>query len=219
MRTTLGVFAKWPAPGRAKTRLGLDPDLAARVARAFLLDTLSCLAGVPARRVLVFSPPEAEIDFASLVGPGYLLVPQADGDLGRRLETFIGAELAAGSGKVVVVGADSPTLPVGLVERAIASLDEADLVIGPATDGGYYLLGCTRLPPVFAGVRWSSAEVLSDTVARLSDPGWRLALLPPWYDVDTPDGLAMLRGHLSALRRAGIDPGSPHTEALLREVR
>ena len=62
------------------------------------------------------------------------------------------------------------------------------MVLGPALDGGYYLIGCgRRLPPVFEGVRWSTNHVLADTVARLADPSWRLALLPPWYDVDTPE--------------------------------
>ena len=63
---------------------------------------------------------------------------------------------------------------------------------------------------------WSSAAVLADTVARLDDPAWRLSLLPLWYDVDTPADWSMLRGHVAALRLAGIDPGVPETEALLR---
>ena len=92
------------------------------------------------------------------------------------------------------------------------------MVLGPATDGGYYLVGSgPRLPPIFSNVAWSSGHVLTDTVAALTDPRWRLALLPPWYDVDTPDDWAMLCGHLAALRRAGIDPDVPYTEALSRE--
>jgi glycosyltransferase A (GT-A) superfamily protein (DUF2064 family) len=72
------------------------------------------------------------------------------------------------------------------------------------------------VPPVFDGVAWGTSRALADTVARLAGP-WRLALLPPWYDVDTPDDWAMLCGHLAALRRAGTDPGAPHTEALALE--
>ena len=118
----------------------------------------------------------------------------------------------------MVVGADSPTLPLDQVARAFEELGRADVVLGPALDGGYYLVGCgPRRPPIFAGIAWSTGRVLADTVAALSDPCWRLALLPPWYDVDTPDDWAMLCGHLAALRRAGIDPGAPHTEALTRE--
>jgi glycosyltransferase A (GT-A) superfamily protein (DUF2064 family) len=133
-----------------------------------------------------------------------------------RLESFIAAALATAS-KVVVIGTDSPTLPVEYIERAFADLDRADVVLGPAVDGGYYLVGCRRLPPIFAGIDWSSNRVLAQTIDRLVTPSWSLALLPPWYDVDTPKDWSMLRGHVKAMRRARIDPGIPHTESLLRE--
>jgi rSAM/selenodomain-associated transferase 1 len=214
MTCSLGVFAKWPHPGTVKTRLGGPAGWNAAVARAFLLDTLARTAGLADRRVLAFAPPEARGPFAALVS-GVVLTPQADGDLGARLHAFLAGELGGGAGKVVVVGTDSPTLPPEYIARAFAALDRADVVLGPATDGGYYLLGCRRAPPVFDGVAWSSPQVLGETVDRLGDPGWELALLPPWYDVDTPEGWAMLAGHARAMRRAGIDPGIPHTEALL----
>jgi glycosyltransferase A (GT-A) superfamily protein (DUF2064 family) len=119
----------------------------------------------------------------------------------------------------VVVGTDSPTLPIEYIRRAFAELESADVVLGPATDGGYYLAGCgTELPPLFDHIAWSSGRVLADTIAALAEPRWRLALLPPWYDVDTPADWDLLRGHVAALRRAGIDPAAPHTEALLRDV-
>jgi rSAM/selenodomain-associated transferase 1 len=213
----LGLFAKWPAPGTAKTRLGPTPEWGARAARAFLLDTVSRLAGLAGRRVVAFAPREAERDFAALVAGRFTLAPQSDGDLGQRLETFLADQLRSGAGRVVVVGSDSPNLPPEYVERAFLDLGTADVVLGPSLDGGFYLLGCgPRLPPVFADVPWSTNRVLAETVARLADPSWRLALLPPWYDVDTPHDWAVLRGHVAALRRAGLDPGIPHTEALLR---
>jgi uncharacterized protein len=212
----LGVFAKWPRPGAVKTRLGGDARWQACVARAFLLDTLGRLSAVPARRVVAFDPPEAEADFAGLVRGAFALTPQSAGDLGGRLSAFVSARLGEGASAVVVVGGDSPTLPAEYVGRAFAELGRADVVLGPSCDGGYYLLGCARrVPPVFDGIDWGGPSVLAETVARLADPGWRLAVLPPWYDVDTPEGWAMLRGHVAALRRAGLDPGVPHTEALL----
>jgi glycosyltransferase A (GT-A) superfamily protein (DUF2064 family) len=110
------------------------------------------------------------------------------------------------------VGTDSPTLPPALVEQAYQQLEHADVVLGPATDGGYYLLGCAhRLPPIFDGISWGHAGVLAETIARLSNPQWRLALLLPWYDVDTLSNWRMLQGHLAALRKSGFDPGLPHT--------
>jgi rSAM/selenodomain-associated transferase 1 len=214
----LGLFAKWPQPGAVKTRLTDDPFFGAAVARAFLLDTLARLRAVDARRVLAFAPADAACDFADLTPREFLLTPQPDGDLGRRLECFMEAQFDEGAAAVVVVGADSPTLPVGHVEQAFAELEHADLVLGPATDGGYYLIGCgRRVPPVFTDIPWGGSRVLAETVARLGDLAWRLAVLPPWYDVDTPEGWDVLGGHVAALRRAGIDPGVPHTEALIRK--
>jgi rSAM/selenodomain-associated transferase 1 len=217
MKGVLGLFAKWPAAGAVKTRLAshFGADWAARVAEAFLRDTLLRLKSVAARRVVVFSPAEARPAFAALAGGDFALVPQSDGDLGRRLSDFVRHEQEDGAEAIVVVGTDSPTSPVEYVEQAFAELERDDVVLGPACDGGYYLLGCGRVvPPVFENIEWGGARVLADTVAALADPRWRLAVLPPWYDVDTPDDWTMLCGHLAALRRAGVDPGVPHTEAL-----
>src|SRR5262245_45432087 len=163
----LGLFAKQPLPGQVKTRLaaGSSPEWAAAAANAFLLDLLERLAGVDARRVLVFAPPEAAAYFAGVAGGTFEAVPQAGGDLGHRLTVFFAEQLRAGAGRVVVLGTDSPTVPLEYVERAFCELERADVVLGPATDGGYYLVGCgRRLPPIFDGVAWGTARVLVDTV-------------------------------------------------------
>jgi rSAM/selenodomain-associated transferase 1 len=216
----LGVFAKWPSPGQVKTRLvaATSDAFATRVAAALLADTLDRLTHLIARRLLAFAPPEAEGSFAELARGRYDLSPQGPGDLGERLERFVAARLGEGAGPVVVVGTDSPTLPSVLVERAFEELRHADVVLGPATDGGYYLIGCRRLhPALFSAIDWGGACVLRQTIERLADPAWSLAVLPPWYDVDDLQDWQMLVGHLAALRRSGIDPGVPHTEALARE--
>jgi rSAM/selenodomain-associated transferase 1 len=213
-RAVLGLFAKEPAPGRVKTRLAAvtSPEWAAGVADAFLRDTVARLAAVPVRRVLTFAPADAAGFFAALVDGRFELTPQADGDLGRRLAAFTAGRFAEGAGQVVLVGTDSPTLPVEWVVRAFAELGAADVVLGPATDGGYYLVGLTpAAPPLFDGIDWGGPDVLRQTVERLEGRRSRLALLPPWYDVDTLDDWRMLRGHLAALARAGYDPGAPHT--------
>ncbi len=219
-RRVLGLFAKEPLPGLVKTRLALasSDDWAARVASAFLHDLLDRLENLSAQRFVVFSPATARAYFIELVGDRFALVPQQEGPLGHRLETFVHDRLHDGADAVVLLGMDSPTVPLEFIRKAYTELERADVVLGPATDGGYYLVGCRRrVPPIFSKVRWSSSHVLGDTIARLDDPAWRLALLPPWYDVDTMDDLEMLRGHLKALRRAGIDPEVPHTERLLGE--
>src|SRR5262249_5819617 len=201
---TLGVFAKRPAPGAVKTRLAAEtsPEWAAAVAAAFLHDVLGRLAAVEARRVLAFAPPDALPYFAEAARGRFSLTPQGDGDLGRRMAAFFQEQFAAGADRVVLVGTDSPTLPAARVEEAFADLRHADVVLGPATDGGYYLIGCARpVPALFEGVAWGGPRVLLESVGRLP-AACRLALLPPWYDVDTLADWFALRGHLAALRRA-----------------
>jgi rSAM/selenodomain-associated transferase 1 len=221
----LGLFAKWPTPGAVKTRLTADPDRAAAVARAFLLDSLARYSAVADRRCLVFAPSDAEAHFRPLAGSAYELTPQADGDLGARLSTFVDRhQRRPDFPHLVLLGTDSPTLPVEHVRQAFAELDRAHVVLGPACDGGYYLIGFAlkHLAPVYTeailtGIPWSTSRVLQETVASVSGLGCSLALMPPWYDVDTPDDWELLRGHVAAMRCAGLDPGVPHTEALLRE--
>jgi uncharacterized protein len=215
MARVLALFAKWPRTGDAKTRLGV---LGTEVARAFLLDSVGRYAQTEVRRFLAFAPADAEKSFADLVDGRFRLIPQRPGDLGQRLSGFLEEQLETGAESVVFLGADSPTLPLEYIEDTFTRLETADVVLGPATDGGYYLVGCARrVPPIFEGITWGGSTVLAETVARLANPAWRLALLPPWYDVDTLDDWRMLCGHVAALRRAGLDPGVPHTEALCRE--
>jgi rSAM/selenodomain-associated transferase 1 len=216
----LGVFAKEPRSGQVKTRLAAQTsaDWAARVATAFLLDAVQRLARIDAALVLAFTPPAAQSYFAEIAQGQFRLIPQTEGDLGRRMAAFFTEQFHAGAAAAVLVGTDSPTLPLSFIVQAFQELESADVVIGPSTDGGYYLIGCARrVPPVFDGIPWSTSVVLSHTMASLQDPAYRLALLPPWYDVDTLDDWRMLQGHVAAQRRAGVDPAVPHTEQLLRD--
>lgn len=176
------------------------------------------LAQLDVVQVLAFSPASAHRYFAEVCQDRFRLLPQSDGDLGRRMAGFFADQFQAGAAAVVLVGTDSPTLPLAFILQAFQELEHADVVIGPSTDGGYYLIGCARrVPPLFAGIPWSTSLVLSHTTAALQDAEWRLALLPPWYDVDTLDDWRMLQGHVAAQRRAGLDPDIPHTERLLED--
>jgi rSAM/selenodomain-associated transferase 1 len=175
------------------------------------------LAQIDVTRIMAFTPPAAYDYFAELSQDRFRLAPQADGDLGRRMAAFFGEQLKGGATATVLVGNDSPTLPLPFIRQAFDELQSADVVIGPSTDGGYYLIGCAgRVPPLFERIRWSTSLVLSDTIGALQHADWRLALLPPWYDVDTLEDWRMLQGHVAAQRRAGLDPGVPHTERLLQ---
>jgi uncharacterized protein len=213
----LGLFAKRPQAGHVKTRLAAEtsPLWAAEAATAFLFDVVDRYSASADARVLVYAPAEDREYFAHLGGTNYQLTPQAEGDLGCRMREFFLSHMRAGQERIVVLGTDSPTLPVSYLDQTYAILETADVVLGPAMDGGYYLLGCARrMPPIFTEIAWSSHTVLADTIAKLHDQTWRFALLSPWYDVDTLDDWRFLQSHVAAMRRAGIDPKAPRTEQL-----
>ena len=200
-----------------KTRLAAEtsPVFAAAAAEAFLEDTLQRVSRRADRAVVVFAPDSADAYFVDLAAAhGMEAQAQGEGDLGARLFRFFQRTDAAD--RVVVLGGDSPSLPAEYVEQAFDLLEDRDVVIGPATDGGYYLLGCRGLfPELFEGIPWSGPTVFTETVRR--DRG-RLGLLPPWRDVDTLADAHFLRGHIAAQRLAGVDPELPRTERLLANL-
>jgi rSAM/selenodomain-associated transferase 1 len=217
---TLGIFAKQPITGQVKTRLAQSTSFewAQRVAEAFLEDSLVRLRQVSVQRTIAYSPPTAQPHFSRWLSQGYELFPQGEGDLGQRLQWFFRHHRTRGFTHIVVVGSDSPTLPLAYLDEAFQSLDTHDCVIGPAFDGGYYLIGSRSEDfSMLDGIPWSTSAVLERTVQRLRAAGQRFALLPPWYDVDTVEDWAMLRGHVLAMRYAGIDPGVPCIERLISE--
>lgn len=216
----LGVFAKEPSAGLVKTRLAESTSLAwaQRVAEAFLEDSLDRFAQVDASRSIVYAPAEASAFFTGLSNGRFELIAQDAGDLGHRLQSFFAHARSHGYTRIVAVGTDSPTLPIAYISDAFRLLATHDVVIGPAFDGGYYLIGTSRpMIPVFEAIPWSTAGVLETTVERVRAASATLALLPPWYDVDRFDDWAMLRGHVLAMRQAGIDPGVPRVERLILE--
>ena len=214
------IFAKQPRPGQAKTRLAdaTSPEFAQAVAEAMLGDTVERFRRLHTNRAIVYAPLESEAYFKAMAGDGYACVPQTPGDLGARLKQFIDQQQLRGLDRIIIIGSDSPTLPVEYVEQAFGLLETNDVVIGPAVDGGFYLLGVGATEvPIFDGMPWSTAGVLDATVARLQTVSARLSLLPPWYDVDSADDWRMLCGHVRAMRLAGIDPGVPRVERLMAE--
>lgn len=202
-RLALAVMAKRPQAGEVKTRLcpPLTPDEAAELARCFLADTLEQVRRVPGvERFVAFSPPDAEDFFRPRTGGAFSLVRQTAGDLGARLADLTDQCLKAGFTGVIVIGTDSPTLPDAVLREAreVLAGELADVVLGPADDGGYYLIGLRRPSrALFAGIAWSTDAVLSQTVARADAAGLRTHLLPPWYDVDVPADLKRLARELA----------------------
>ncbi|RME44423.1 MAG: glycosyltransferase, partial [Deltaproteobacteria bacterium] len=140
---------------------------------------------------------------------------QGEGDLGRRMAHAFSLGLASHE-RVVVIGSDAPTLPPAHLSAAFDALRTRKVVIGPARDGGYYLIGLRgEIPPIFEGIAWGSASVLADTLERL--PPRQTHLLPFWFDVDTPDDLRLLAAYLPFLLEEHPDT-LPHTRAFLSRI-
>jgi len=211
MSNCVVLFVKKPEAGKVKTRLQshCSAEQAGQLYRAFLLDSAEMLAASAAKKkVIAYAPVDAEDSLRELLSPcgDFEYVAQPAGDLGGRLRETVEWTFAKGASRTVVLGSDSPSMPVEYIDRALNLLEEREVVLGPSTDGGYYLIGQqTGGPCLYSDIPWSTGMVLEETLARLGEQS--LGLLPPWYDVDTPPEAAFLRTHLWALRRAGLMVG------------
>jgi rSAM/selenodomain-associated transferase 1 len=207
-RTTLGVFGKHWAPGTVKTRLAetIGREAAAELYRAFLVRTLERFSGAAHACVLAFWPPERHDAFEFAQVAGWRLQPQTPGDLGHRMQAFFAEAFSSGAERVVLIGSDSPTLPWEYVADAFDRLESNDAVLGPACDGGYYLVGAAReTPPIFDNIPWSTADVFRETIACLERARIPFALAPEWCDVDQHSDLIRLQHELHSL--AASNPG------------
>lgn len=196
---TLGIFAKEPRPGQVKTRFcpPLAPEAAAHLYQASLLETLERMGQGTFTPVLFYT---GAPDWFAAHCPKLPLLPQGDGDLGRRLERGIACLLGQGAPAAALIGSDSPDLPVEQVEAAFALLEKADVVTIPAADGGYVLIGARRpYPDLFRDMPWSTPELLAATRRRAEGLALDYRELPPWEDLDD----------LAALRR--LIERSPHS--------
>lgn len=203
--SALTLYARRPCRGFVKTRLAplLGVDGALELHRAMLLDGLALLrrtCGGSIAPVVALGDPggslTGEIDpelEAAL--SGLFLLPQRGDDLGERLQATFRSLFARGFRIVVIFGSDSPTLPPDRLSQAFARLEAGtDVVIGPAEDGGYYLIGARRLPTgIFTNIPWGGAGVMRATRAALRRSGAAWSLLDSWYDVDRPDDLDRVR--------------------------
>jgi rSAM/selenodomain-associated transferase 1 len=194
-RIALCIMAKAPAAGQVKTRLcpPLSLDEAARLYQCFLEDKIAQVLGIQGvEPVLAYAPDDAATIFEALA-PGVTLVPQGGGDLTSRLVSVLERLFESGFDAAIVIDSDTPTLPSGLLDHAVALLvsGEPDLVLGPSEDGGYYLIGLRRVHrTLFDGM------VLEETIRRARGLGLLVARLAPWYDVDTGEDLARLMSEL-----------------------
>jgi hypothetical protein len=207
----IAVMAKYPEPGRVKARLAatLGGVAAAELARAFIDDLATRLDDAGVAVTWAYWPPDAP--FADLV-PRATVVVQEGADLGARMAGVVTDLLRREARPVVLLGADVPHIDLAVVRAAGAVLgNDAEVVIGPAEDGGYYLLGMRRvIPELFERIGWGGCEVYRETIARCASLEIVPAILPSMFDVDEPADLE----RLATLLRTGV-VALPRTAAVL----
>jgi rSAM/selenodomain-associated transferase 1 len=190
---TLGVFVKQPRPAAVKTRLApaLGADAAAELYRALVEHVLEATTpeGSEYERLVFYDPPDAAEAMRAWLPAGRLR-RQSAGDLGARLADAFARTFARGAQRVAIVGSDVPGLTRGVVVAAFDALEQADVVLGPAHDGGYYLVALREpRPELFRHVSWSTPSVLQQTLALATSAGLRVVQLAPQRDLDTLDDL------------------------------
>jgi rSAM/selenodomain-associated transferase 2/rSAM/selenodomain-associated transferase 1 len=193
-REAVVVMARVPSDSRGKSRLTRDlGGDHVELKRALLLDTLDAARGVADADLFVaFEPADSITEIRELVGDGARLFPQHGDTLGDRMRNAFGRLFAVGYSAVVIIGSDLPSLPTSHVAQAFQQLRDGPdaLVIGPATDGGYYLIGLRRAcPALFTSIAWSTPDVLATTTTIAETCGLTVSFVSQWHDVDTVDDL------------------------------
>ena len=207
MSTSLIIFAKSPIPGKVKTRLipHITPIEAAELYKAFVADIIGNTHKLKCGQVTIaYTPSNAEDTFRSICNQSVNYLPQNGDNLGERMKNAFMYSFEKGSKRTVIIGTDSPTLPLSYIRDAFDALNEVPVTIGPTFDGGYYLIGLSeRNDTIFDGVDWSTSRVFSQTLTRTQELNKQLCVLPPWYDVDTSDNLEFLRSHILSMKMSG----------------
>ncbi len=209
------IFVKAPIPGEVKTRLRapLSAAQAATIYEAFARDALRGARESGEADISIAYDPRPLYPDLSWLGDAPPWFAQAAGDLGSRLSAAFDRAFGAGADKVVVIGSDCPDLEPSILRQAFKALDDTQAVLGPAEDGGYYLIGLREpRPRLFSKMEWSGAGVLKGTLERLRQGGVSCRRLPTRADVDTFGDLAALA------RRLAKQPGAaPHSRRALRD--
>ncbi len=189
------IFTRYPEPGVTKTRLipALGEVGAATLQRQMIEQTLTTARLVCPSTIAIWFTGGSEAQMQAWLGDDLKYHPQSSGDLGDRMATAFQVTFAQGADRAVIIGTDCPALTPDAIAKAFELLDTFDLVLGPAMDGGYYLMGLNQFhPALFAGIAWSTDQVLSQTVTIAETLSLTTAYLAPLTDIDRPEDLASL---------------------------
>lgn len=217
----LVIFARYPTPGQVKTRLGrvIGDEAAAALYRAFLADLAERFTTAARHDSydLWWASAPGHGSLAEVVGARARVVGQRGNSLADRLFHVCEDICAQGYQRVVIVGSDAPHLPAARVRESFAQLTTHEVVLGPADDGGYYLIGLhvqPEPPDLFRGIAMSTATVLAETLERAHARELAVAQLAPLFDVDDAEDLTRLATALTT----GGPYQAPHTLRMLRQL-
>ncbi len=225
----VAIVCKTPVAGQSKTRLSppVRAEQCAALSACFIRDVSNTIQALSAGDVVIgyalYAPQGSQALLRPLLPPGFRLLAQGDGDLGARLTKGAADLFAAGHVGIVLVNSDAPTLPATILREAIDAVRrDSGVVLSPALDGGYTLIGLSRLHPgLFANIPWSTSDVYRATLDRARELRLAIANVPGWYDVDDVASLQVLADELSGRPPvcAGHDligADAPATRAFMR---
>ncbi|MGA2368511.1 MAG: TIGR04282 family arsenosugar biosynthesis glycosyltransferase [Dehalococcoidia bacterium] len=204
------IMLRYPVAGKAKTRLAaaMGPEKAAEFYRICARQVLREMGNLPAQvsRYVFFTDSTDQQDVEEWAGPGFNFKAQAGKDLGERLINAFTEVFSEGVGKAVIIASDVPDISADIINQALEVLDCCDIVLGPSHDGGYYLLGMSKLHrELFQGIPWSSPEVMERTLARADETGLTACLLPTLIDIDNFEDFKMWLSLCSNRNKAMAD--------------
>ncbi len=198
---TLMMVTRFPHPGRTKTRLipALGAEGAAQLQRCMTELLVRRFQGICDRATLALEVHFADGSLAQMrdwLGDDLTLKPQGEGNLGDRLHWAFQQGFREKGHPILMVGSDCPDLDEGHITRAVTALQQHDVVLGPAHDGGYYLIGLKQLhPSLFANISWGQSCVLAETIAIATAQGLSVDLLDPLCDIDRPEDLPLWQAY------------------------
>jgi rSAM/selenodomain-associated transferase 1 len=216
----VAIICKTPIPGKSKTRLSppLRPAECAAISACFIQDLASTIGGLDpatAAGYAVYTPEGSEAALRRLLPGKFGLVLQGEGDLGDRLHKGIADLLAAGHPGAILVNSDSPTLPPAILQAAVDATAAGDrVVLCPAVDGGYTLIGLSQAHRhLFDDIPWSTDVVFRLTLERAKEMDLPVVVLDPWYDIDDASSYATLEAEMAGERPAFANPATPPQDA------
>ena len=191
------LFVKLPEKGKVKSRLAqrMDEDLVLRLYENMVLDTIDMLTRGRFPFLICFTPPGARDRIMEWLGQGYRALPQTGDDLGDRMENAFERVFSEDVEDALLIGSDIPGLTAEVMDEAFTALLKNEAVIGPAGDGGYYLIGFRKRsfkPVIFHDMVWSTKTVFRETMDKLHDASSKVHVLPELTDVDTMEDLKTL---------------------------